>query len=620
MHIFAVCWDIFSYAVVYSIGVHLMQVILIQEVEHVATRWCFVNSFALSMFIVFTALISSALKNGHLQFFARILFDTPFGDDAAITKSTSMTVSERYMLSIEAYQSAKMQYAVTILLILILIVCPAVLLSQVFRGIVRRSGCYMTPLQRRRRSRRSRIYVNVCRILTSAPVLIVSAALVALFVLALVVVPSLTQLENQQAEESGVLRGLFAEATGGKSWLAGLLHVRNSLIALAHHHSTRLQPHTSALTQRARDVLSTIRLPEEVYRLTSRAMTSSRNGGSGSGSVPSTAMPETNSRGVDASQQTQHVSQAASTDTIEEAPLPTPAEDATLATEENNDPPTNKVHTWIISEEYLLSYSYLLCAITARMATIGVALMGLLAGYAAFITPYNLLIPYVYWRSRRARLLHTVQILGRRQCQVLKMCVAKHRRIAQESYTVQRELPSSAYDGANLSTSETTGGVTTAAGLSQYDYSFSNYSSAVLNHHSSNHNSHVIVVGGGGHPAGGGGGGNNNSSSTTGAQSKLMDGSVSAYDSTMTSAGSPFIQTASLHRSLADTVSTRRMGGANNSAGGGGMVGPCRHVLGSLYHRLISGVVEAGGTCKARHTLSSSPPWARSLARCASSH
>lgn len=77
-----------------------------------------------------------------------------------------------------------------------------------------------------------------------------------------------------------------------------------------------------------------------------------------------------------------------------------------------------------------------ICAVTSRLATVGIALMGLLSGYAAVATPHLYLMPYSYWRGREADLLKARQSFGRKLRFVLgRLSVTEHR-IAALEYSV----------------------------------------------------------------------------------------------------------------------------------------------------------------------------------------
>lgn len=93
-----------------------------------------------------------------------------------------------------------------------------------------------------------------------------------------------------------------------------------------------------------------------------------------------------------------------------------------------------------------------LAVVTSRLAIVGVALMGLLAGYAAVMTPYNFLTPYVFYRGKATQLLQARGALSKKQRYVLGLYAAKQRRLAQEAYEAQNNV-----DAAQTSLTEMRG-------------------------------------------------------------------------------------------------------------------------------------------------------------------
>ncbi|KAK7194486.1 Abscisic acid G-protein coupled receptor [Novymonas esmeraldas] len=79
------------------------------------------------------------------------------------------------------------------------------------------------------------------------------------------------------------------------------------------------------------------------------------------------------------------------------------------------------------------------CAITSRVATVGVAMIGLLSGYAAITSPCLFLAPYTYWRGREDELRRAQQNFNKKLCYVLSGCGATQRRIASLQYGVLHE-------------------------------------------------------------------------------------------------------------------------------------------------------------------------------------
>ncbi|CAC9448266.1 conserved hypothetical protein [Leishmania infantum JPCM5] len=88
----------------------------------------------------------------------------------------------------------------------------------------------------------------------------------------------------------------------------------------------------------------------------------------------------------------------------------------------------------------------LVCAITSRVATVGVAMIGLLSGYAAVTSPCLFLAPYTYWRGREEDLRKAQQNFNKKLCYVLNSYGAAQRQIAALQYSVlHEEWPSPAF-------------------------------------------------------------------------------------------------------------------------------------------------------------------------------
>lgn len=81
----------------------------------------------------------------------------------------------------------------------------------------------------------------------------------------------------------------------------------------------------------------------------------------------------------------------------------------------------------------------LVCAVTSRVATVGVAMIGLLSGYAAITSPCLFLAPYTYWRGREEELRKAQQNFRKKLCYVLNSYGAAQRQIAALQYSVLHE-------------------------------------------------------------------------------------------------------------------------------------------------------------------------------------
>ncbi|KAI5688795.1 The Golgi pH Regulator [Leishmania braziliensis] len=81
----------------------------------------------------------------------------------------------------------------------------------------------------------------------------------------------------------------------------------------------------------------------------------------------------------------------------------------------------------------------LVCAVTSRVATVGVAMIGLLSGYAAITSPCLFVAPYTYWRGREEELRKAQQNFNKKLCYVLNGYGAAQRQIAALQYGVLHE-------------------------------------------------------------------------------------------------------------------------------------------------------------------------------------
>lgn len=78
--------------------------------------------------------------------------------------------------------------------------------------------------------------------------------------------------------------------------------------------------------------------------------------------------------------------------------------------------------------------------LVANVGTLGVAVVGLLSGYAAVTSPYNYLLSYFYYRKREDVLVQAQQALVKKQRYALTLCGGKVRKLAQESYESRSSL------------------------------------------------------------------------------------------------------------------------------------------------------------------------------------
>lgn len=81
----------------------------------------------------------------------------------------------------------------------------------------------------------------------------------------------------------------------------------------------------------------------------------------------------------------------------------------------------------------------LVCALTSRVAIVGVAMIGLLSGYAAITSPFLFLAPYAYWRGREEELRRAQANFTKKLCYVLGGYGAAQRQIASLQYAVLHE-------------------------------------------------------------------------------------------------------------------------------------------------------------------------------------
>ncbi|CAD2222136.1 The Golgi pH Regulator (GPHR) Family N-terminal/Abscisic acid G-protein coupled receptor, putative [Angomonas deanei] len=80
------------------------------------------------------------------------------------------------------------------------------------------------------------------------------------------------------------------------------------------------------------------------------------------------------------------------------------------------------------------SLSYILAIVSANVGVIGVAVMGLLSGYAGITSPLQAIVPFLYWRGKVDRLRQSAHTLARRQRYVLGMYSKSQRSAAQQHY------------------------------------------------------------------------------------------------------------------------------------------------------------------------------------------
>ncbi|KAG5486171.1 hypothetical protein LSCM1_07289 [Leishmania martiniquensis] len=79
------------------------------------------------------------------------------------------------------------------------------------------------------------------------------------------------------------------------------------------------------------------------------------------------------------------------------------------------------------------------CAVASRVATVGVAMIGLLSGYAAITSPYAFLAPYTYWRGHEDELRKAQRNFNKKLCHVLNGYGTAQRQIAALQYGVLHE-------------------------------------------------------------------------------------------------------------------------------------------------------------------------------------
>ncbi|KPI88677.1 hypothetical protein ABL78_2215 [Leptomonas seymouri] len=86
-----------------------------------------------------------------------------------------------------------------------------------------------------------------------------------------------------------------------------------------------------------------------------------------------------------------------------------------------------------------LGWSDVVRAITSRVAVVGVAMIGLLAGYAAITTPHLFLVPYTDYRGREEELRKAQHVFTKKLCYVLSSYGNAQRQIAALQYGVLHE-------------------------------------------------------------------------------------------------------------------------------------------------------------------------------------
>ncbi|KAG5510895.1 hypothetical protein JKF63_06396 [Porcisia hertigi] len=112
-------------------------------------------------------------------------------------------------------------------------------------------------------------------------------------------------------------------------------------------------------------------------------------------------------------------------------------------------PGTGAVHSTSAIIEGLHAF---VCAVTSRVATVGVAMIGLLSGYAAITSPCLFLAPYTYWRGREEELWRAQLNFNKKLCYVLNGYGAAQRQIAALQYSLLHEEGSpSVFSGAGSS-------------------------------------------------------------------------------------------------------------------------------------------------------------------------
>ncbi|KPA74361.1 hypothetical protein ABB37_09340 [Leptomonas pyrrhocoris] len=377
-----------NYAVFYHVGQLLMRLVVVQPVgDGSVVRWCFASTFALSLSLFGAVLADMA----HASFFA--------ASSAAVMPLGSVPPLLQRLRGVVEVEAGEFTFVLLCLLATVLLVCPGVVALSFVRGVFRRGGGggAGAPAGRSRQRRPTR--------------------------------RSSSMASEKERGSSG-----FSSDAGRTSRLRGWrcgCGVRTALLFVVvllllwggyrasrtgqlgiQHAGQRVVDVGRAVYRQLQTRTALIRVPHEIER----SKPAESDGAAADGTAGHFIEP------------------------------PNPREAAATAAAEED---------WLFgfatpqAAATPLDLSGVVCVVTSRVAVVGVALIGLLAGYAAITSPCLFLAPYTSYRGREEELRKAQRSFTKKLCYVLSSCGNAQRQIAALQYGVlHEEWVSPAFIGA----------------------------------------------------------------------------------------------------------------------------------------------------------------------------
>ncbi|GET86029.1 hypothetical protein, conserved [Leishmania tarentolae] len=424
-----------SYAVFFYIGELLMRLVVVQPLSNAgAVRWCFASTFALSLSLFSAVLVDMAEAS---------LFPSAASSSAVAAEvsaggiagaggkwASSLSIISLLLRSFMQVSAQSFTWLLLLLLSTVLVACPTIFIASCLRHVVARDRRTAgRPFFGSRRPSKSVSGVGGSSASRSCSSRFSSRSR-----------PESSSLFGHDWEKETRSRGLcdrlrwvlvcllvVAALVCTAVWAPRLraldaYKVRQTSIATVQRVYTQLQTRTTMLN-----------MPREIKRKSTSAGSDTETSSSvqeatamrGSvegvleGAADRVAEPHSGAKvevpddGGDAVGQAQQPPQPQRSSVVAEAVHATPSAAADL-------------HA-------------LVCAITSRVATVGVAMIGLLSGYAAITSPCLFLAPYTYWRGREEELRRAQQNLNKKLCYVLHRYASVQRQTAALHYGVLHE-------------------------------------------------------------------------------------------------------------------------------------------------------------------------------------
>ncbi|KAG5485207.1 hypothetical protein CUR178_06566 [Leishmania enriettii] len=392
-----------SYAVFFYVGQLLMRLVLVQPMgDASAVRWCFASTFALSLSLFSAVLVDMAEVSLHpsAAAFTTAAAEGSPGSIAAADGRWAPRVSTMLILLHPLMQvnAQLFTWLLLLLLITVLIACPAVFLISCLRHTFGRGGgrrqasgrrcCSLRRLSRSGSGFRSRPHFESSSSLRH----------------------DWEERERSRGFCGRLRRGLACMlvlsliCTGvwaTRAWWWNVDSVRKTSISAVRRVYTQLQSRTIILN-----------VPQEI-----KSKDSSAAGGDPAADRIAEPVADAKAEGPGDSSD--------------------PGGQGELLRQPQRQFPAPETMRSMPSS--VMDLRAFVCALASRVATVGVAMIGLLSGYAAIATPCSFLAPYTYWRGREEELQKAQQTFSKKLCYVLSRYGAAQRQIAALQYGVLHE-------------------------------------------------------------------------------------------------------------------------------------------------------------------------------------